>query len=67
MNMYSRRHFLHLSLRVLLGLGLGALLPAPLVRAAAARPLPLRLPTGSQAPGISPKGPLRMLVFTDSQ
>ena len=67
MNMYSRRHFLRLSLRVLLGLGLGALLPAPLVRAAAARPLPLRLPTGSQAPGIPHKGPLRMLVFTDSQ
>ena len=67
MNMYSRRHFLRLSLRVLLGLGLGALLPAPLVRAAAAGPLPLRLPTGSQAPGIPPKGPLRMLVFTDSQ
>lgn len=67
MNMYSRRHFLRLSLRVLLGLGLGALLPAPLVRAAAAGPLPLRLPTGSQAPGIPHKGPLRMLVFTDSQ
>ncbi len=66
MKRYNRRHFLRLSLRALLGLGLGAVLPAPLVRAAQAD-WALRLPVGGQAEALPPERPLRLLVFTDSQ